>query len=130
MGPYDSKGSVRAMALVQREIREGRMPRVHGLRCVDCERPAIRYDHRDYNRPLDVAPVCNGCNLRRGPAIPAKGYFSDVFKTGLRYYQRRVDMAKLFATMGIEADLSFLPKVLQFEHWLPFKDALLEWEAR
>lgn len=37
--------------------------------CVDCGVIAEQYDHRDYNRPLDVEPVCRKCNVRRGPAV-------------------------------------------------------------
>lgn len=37
--------------------------------CVDCGRPAKVYDHRDYSRPLDVEPVCKGCNKKRGPGL-------------------------------------------------------------
>lgn len=37
--------------------------------CVDCGRPATEYDHRDYDEPLQVDPVCRRCNVRRGPAI-------------------------------------------------------------
>ena len=46
--------------------RDGRKP---ASLCVDCGSPAEIYEHRDYNRPLDVQPVCRSCNSRRGPAI-------------------------------------------------------------
>ena len=36
--------------------------------CTDCGKRATVYDHRDYGRPLDVEPVCQSCNLKRGPA--------------------------------------------------------------
>ena len=39
--------------------------------CVDCGKKACCYDHRDYEKPLDVAPVCKSCNTRRGCAINA-----------------------------------------------------------
>lgn len=39
-------------------------------RCADCGDRAIQYDHRDYNKPLVVDPVCQSCNLRRGPGKP------------------------------------------------------------
>lgn len=58
----------KAYYIVREEIRKGRLPRVNTLRCVDCGLPARRYDHRDYSKPLDIEPVCNGCNIRRGPA--------------------------------------------------------------
>lgn len=55
---------------VRKAIKDGYLARVSELLCVDCGAPAKVYDHRDYNRPLDVEPVCNGCNIKRGPAIP------------------------------------------------------------
>lgn len=36
--------------------------------CVDCGGVATEYEHRDYAKPLEVEPVCRGCNLRRGGA--------------------------------------------------------------
>ena len=32
-------------------------------------RRATQYDHRDYNKPLEVTPVCPSCNGKRGAAI-------------------------------------------------------------
>lgn len=55
---------------VLKAIKDGYLPRLSGLSCVDCGAPAKAYDHRDYNRPLDVEPVCHACNVKRGPAIP------------------------------------------------------------
>jgi len=45
------------------------------LKCTDCDKPATCYDHRDYDKPLDVAPVCNRCNTKRGPAKVAFWHF-------------------------------------------------------
>lgn len=50
-------------------IRTGLLKRPAEFDCADCSEPAIEYDHRDYSKPLEVAPVCRRCNLRRGPAI-------------------------------------------------------------
>lgn len=61
----------RAGYMVRRAIRRGelRPPKEKG--CVDCGGQATTYDHRDYSKPLDVDPVCMGCNIRRGPgAMP------------------------------------------------------------
>ena len=52
-----------------------------GMVCVDCGRLAEMYDHRYYSRPLDVEPVCRGCNRRRGPARD----IADVLRNGLLY---------------------------------------------
>jgi hypothetical protein len=55
---------------VSRAVRLGILSNLRKRRvgCIDCGKRAKVYDHRDYNRPLDVVPVCAGCNLRRGPA--------------------------------------------------------------
>ena len=53
---------------VRRAIRLGELKPVKECICVDCGAPARHYDHRDYNKPTDVEPVCARCNSRRGPA--------------------------------------------------------------
>jgi hypothetical protein len=58
-----------AQYLVAKAIKAGVLPKLDGsVPCVDCGEPARVYDHREYARPLDVEPVCKGCNNRRGPA--------------------------------------------------------------
>lgn len=54
---------------VYREVRDGRLKPIKQCICVDCGKPAQHYDHRDYNKPIDVVPVCAKCNSKRGPAI-------------------------------------------------------------
>lgn len=54
---------------VAKARRDGVLADPRKLACVDCDGAAIEYDHRDYSKPLEVVPVCRGCNLRRGPAI-------------------------------------------------------------
>ncbi len=50
-----------------RAVESGLLPViVAGTLCVDCGGQAEVYDHRDYNRPLDVAPVCKACDALRG----------------------------------------------------------------
>lgn len=63
----------RASDLVYTEIIEGRLAHPSECICVDCGLSATCYDHRDYNKPLDVVPVCQGCNVRRGPGLPLPG---------------------------------------------------------
>jgi hypothetical protein len=61
----------RAVAIVGLAVRAGRLPnlkRIH-VRCTDCPKRAAHYDHRDYSLPLNVAPVCCSCNIRRRHAI-------------------------------------------------------------
>lgn len=50
-------------------IRKGKLARPHLFPCADCGGKAIEYDHRDYSKPLEVAPVCRRCNLARGSAL-------------------------------------------------------------
>lgn len=71
-------GAERAHQLVAKEIKAGRLPAANTQSCVDCGGPAKHYDHRDYNKPLDVVPVCPRCNKLRGPAIAlgGKGLFT------------------------------------------------------
>lgn len=59
-----------AYRFVRMAIRSGYLPKPDTIPCTDCGSPAQAYDHRDYNRPLDVEPVCHACNAKRGPAIP------------------------------------------------------------
>lgn len=62
--------SHKAHGLVKLAIKYGYLPKPSTLTCQDCGQPAQVYDHRDYNRPLDVEPVCHACNIKRGPALP------------------------------------------------------------
>ena len=62
-----------ASNLVSCAVQRGDLPRVDTLICTDCDKQATDYDHRDYNKPLEVDPVCRGCNGRRGPAHPYIG---------------------------------------------------------
>lgn len=56
---------------VAQAIRIGHLRAPRNFSCADCQESATEYDHRDYGRPLDVEPVCRGCNARRGPAVGA-----------------------------------------------------------
>jgi hypothetical protein len=57
-----------ANAVIGREIARGRMTKAKEHLCVDCGSQAFDWDHRDYRKPLEVVPVCRGCNVRRGSA--------------------------------------------------------------
>lgn len=56
--------------MVAKAVRQGILPHPSTLKCSDCGIQASEYDHRDYSQPLQVAPVCRGCNVRRGPGAP------------------------------------------------------------
>lgn len=57
-----------ALRAVRREISCGRLPHPRNLVCKDCGAQARCYDHRNYNKPLKVEPLCYSCNSKRGPA--------------------------------------------------------------
>lgn len=57
------------MMAVRKAVRQGRLQRPTEFACADCGKPATEYDHRDYTKPLDVAPVCRSCNHKRGSAF-------------------------------------------------------------
>ena len=61
-----------AHRLVAAAIRLGFLPPASACRCVDCGTQATDYEHRDYNKPLEVEPVCRKCNFARPPAVPIR----------------------------------------------------------
>lgn len=126
---WGGAGGAHACNMIRRATQDGSLPAPTTLKCVDCGCQATVYDHRDYNKPLEVDAVCQSCNLKRGPAVPRKGFFAHMFTTGHVFYRTRHRMAALFKVMGIEADVSELPRRIGMEHWLPFKARLLEWES-
>lgn len=62
-------GATLAHGAVAQARRHGELADPRTMSCTDCEGTATEYDHRDYNEPLKVEPVCRGCNARRGKAI-------------------------------------------------------------
>ena len=66
--PLVRYAAYKADTLLCRAEAHGEVPPPEDFTCVDCGRTAQSYDHRDYDRPLDVVPVCRSCNLKRGPA--------------------------------------------------------------
>ncbi len=56
-------------ARIATAIKDGILQKPSCYLCVDCGKLAHQYDHRDYNQPLKVEPVCRSCNSARGPAI-------------------------------------------------------------
>jgi hypothetical protein len=60
----------KARAKVRRAVLRGELVNLKTsyIECTDCKnRRAMFYDHRDYNFPLEVIPVCRSCNSKRGP---------------------------------------------------------------
>lgn len=67
-------GQAMAVSAVNIAVKAGHLPRANTLQCVDCGRRGYGYDHRDYNHPLRVDPVCKSCNVMRGHAAPFNPY--------------------------------------------------------
>jgi hypothetical protein len=70
-------GQIFASKEIARAKRNGELVSARAFHCSDCASPASEYDHRDYNFPLAVEPVCRGCNRRRGFAIPKAWSFQE-----------------------------------------------------
>lgn len=122
-------GGHAAMIAVAKAVRSGRLPPVEYSLCDDCGKGAQQYDHRDYNLPLSVDPVCRSCNLKRGPAIPLRGAIARAVGRGCAPYRNPVPANRCLAVLGIsdlfqvstgrrlEADdwLRVLPQILAIE---------------
>jgi len=69
-----SKAKARAGYLVRKAVKNGTLVNLKEtfVKCVDCGWRATVYEHRDYNKPLDVEPVCAGCNISRGTNSPKR----------------------------------------------------------
>jgi hypothetical protein len=61
-------GQRAAIEAVSKAVAAGHIPKACEWDCIDCKAQAEVYDHRDYNKPLDVDPVCRSCNAKRGAA--------------------------------------------------------------
>ena len=67
---FDKNGrnQKKAISLVANAVKKGVLQPAKNYKCADCELNAFCYDHRDYDKPLDVVPVCRKCNFKRGSA--------------------------------------------------------------
>jgi hypothetical protein len=82
-----ASGQTLAASAVAAARRNGILQPPTNFQCTDCDCGATEYDHRDYNNPLDVDPVCRGCNRRRGSAKPKSWSFEEFFS----WFQKIVD---------------------------------------
>lgn len=115
---FGALGKERAGREVREAIRSGVLAHASAMRCVDCGAQAVEYDHRDYNRPLLVEPVCRPCNLVRGPAIPLRGSVEHLLETGYVPYATRAAFRKLCRTMGKPEAAQGLPSTrMTLDDW-------------
>lgn len=106
-----------AASCVQRAIKAGTLAHPKELTCSDCGDAATEYEHRDYNKPLEVVPICRGCNLVRGPAIPLDGTVERLLEHGRVPYVLGVAVAKLCRTMGAPHLAINVPKKMSLADW-------------
>ena len=115
--PHSWTGQGHAHGVVGRAIRGGELAHPTTLACTDCGVPAQQYDHRDYNKPLDVQPVCRRCNLKRGPAIPAHGSVERLLGEGRIPYRRGSAVRILCQALG-RPDLAVgIPPRVDLNDW-------------
>ena len=64
-------GANAARNKVKTAIKNGKLKNLKEahIPCSYCGYRATMYEHRDYNKPLDVFPVCRSCNSSLGSAI-------------------------------------------------------------
>jgi len=72
---HKKTGAYYCRGVVRYTIKQGRLLSLSEniVKCTDCENRAKVYDHRDYNKPLEVEAVCSSCNAKRGKAILKTG---------------------------------------------------------
>jgi hypothetical protein len=111
---------------VNRAIKFGKLPnlKTNNILCVDCKKQrATDYEHRDYDEPLKVDPVCRSCNHLRGsekgalmaricqlpdcsisfiPTRPWQLCCSKDHGRKLRYLRRKEKQAKLLAESRLD----------------------------
>lgn len=90
------RGRIRATVIVYNAVKNGALPNLKNkyVICRDCRKSrAIHYDHRDYNKPLDVTPLCMKCNYKRGPGkarIKPKKLKGIICKRCLRFKKKYI----------------------------------------
>lgn len=84
--PAKLNPNIRSNNTLSKFVNAGYIPPASNFRCVDCNLRAYGWEHRDYNKPLDVVPTCQSCNRLRGPGIPLEaGKMLDV--SGFKRYR-------------------------------------------
>lgn len=77
---WRNNGATKARTEVQKAIRKGILLclKKNKVKCCLCRYRATEYDHRDYNKPLEVSPVCKSCNQEIGKAIPLEKHYGRI----------------------------------------------------
>lgn len=85
--PIFNRRQTAAIRVVSAMVKGGFMPRASTLMCVDCGTNAQVYDHRDYDKPLEVEPVCRKCNARRGYTPQTRPNFGPLSQATSYYFR-------------------------------------------
>lgn len=116
---YDCRGKDEAGISIANQIRVGALAHPSAMKCVDCGCQASEYEHRDYNYPLMVEPVCRRCNLLRGPAIPRDGWLQKALERHAAPYRLKRNAIRVFNLLGWPTkELSAMPAKLDATHWV------------
>lgn len=122
-------GMPQATAAVARAVRTGQLTPATAHPCTDCGYPeAVQYDHRDYNKPLVVEPVCRSCNVKRSAAIPLRGAMTKLISMGLPVYVHHHQACHALLNIGI--DIHFMEEMLSrltIRHWRKISQYLPDW---
>lgn len=65
LGTPERKLRAAAWRYTKAAVENGFLLNPKACKCTDCSKQAECYDHRDYTKPMDVEPVCLGCNSKR-----------------------------------------------------------------
>lgn len=119
-------GQSAAHAAVSMAIKKGTLESPKAFICEDCDKTATDYDHRDYGKPLEVAPVCRSCNLLRGRALPKRWLPDEA-----ALFTRQQVIKSCDWKMATNPDLTGHEyQKWHFHHWiLARKTALAHWVA-
>lgn len=100
-----SKLRNKAASAVRRSVVNGNLPNLKEkeVKCVLCSRRAQVYHHDDYAKPLDVIPVCSGCNVHRlgtnAPTVPSNKKSCPTCGSNNTY--ARIDGSKVCRKCGV-----------------------------
>lgn len=72
----------RAAQAVRRAVKDGHLKdlKKDKVPCADCGSRATLYHHDDYSKPLEVIPICGGCNIHRGTNAPTILIDTDIIR--------------------------------------------------
>jgi hypothetical protein len=127
---FHFSGRSYAQKVIGKAVKNGSIQHPSEFRCVDCNFIATEYEHRDYNYPFNVDPICRICNAKRGIAKPVTNYVQVMISLGFVPYVYKAHMVSLARIFNYEIkNIDLIPKMLTVEHWKIFWPELCEKKA-